>query len=267
MEAIAQKPQKREAYATVLHSSKSYVWCNRLSPQLQTRTHRDLILLLDPSFSNPPAKLSPGPAHRLRQDHLHRLRRRRFHQPRHPLPLPQMSAGNDGSIFNSGVMVIKPSNCTFRMLMDRRKDIVSYNGGDQGFLNEVFVWWHRLPRRVNFLKNFWSNSSIEASVKNQLLGSDPPKLYSLHYLGFKPWQCYRDYDCNWDVADQRVYASDAAHERWWKVHDAMEEGLQRFCGLSEERKIEVEWGRKMAREMGFRDQHWRINVTDPRKFI
>ncbi|KAL0325600.1 UNVERIFIED_CONTAM: UDP-glucuronate:xylan alpha-glucuronosyltransferase 2 [Sesamum radiatum] len=84
---------------------------------------------------------------------------------------PQMSAtGNDGSIFNSGVMVIEPSNCTFRMLMNRRKEIVSYNGGDQGFLNEVFVWWQRLPRRVNFLKNFWSNSSIEASVKTSCSG-------------------------------------------------------------------------------------------------
>ncbi|KAK4390565.1 UDP-glucuronate:xylan alpha-glucuronosyltransferase 2 [Sesamum angolense] len=289
-------PRKREAYATVLHSSESYV-CGA-------------IILAQPPDPNP-TRPHPPPRHHFRTRPPSSLRAgwtsvssngSATREPRRApttyskfrlwqltdydkiifidsdvvvfrnldilFHFPQMSAtGNDGSIFNSGVMVIEPSNCTFRMLMNRRKEIVSYNGGDQGFLNEVFVWWQRLPRRVNFLKNFWSNSSIEASVKNQLFGSDPPKLYSLHYLGLKPWQCYRDYDCNWDVADQRVYASDAAHERWWKVHDDMEEGLQRFCGLSEERKIELEWGRKIAREMGFQDQHWRINVTDPRKFI
>ncbi|KAM7517074.1 hypothetical protein LguiA_006657 [Lonicera macranthoides] len=163
-------------------------------------------------------------------------------------------------------MVIEPSNCTFKILMDHRSDIVSYNGGDQGYLNEVFVWWHRLPRRVNFLKNFWSNYTLEASMKNQLFGSDPPKLYTIHYLGLKPWLCYRDYDCNWDIEDQRVYASEVAHKRWWKLHDAMDEGLQRFCELSDRRKIELEWDRMKAKKAGLPGQYWSINVTDPRKF-
>jgi len=179
---------------------------------------------------------------------------------------PQMSAtGNDVWIFNSGIMVIEPSNCTFKILMDRRKEIISYNGGDQGFLNEVFVWWHRLPRRVNFLKNFWANTTNEASVKNELFGADPPKVYSIHYLGLKPWLCYRDYDCNWNIGDQRVYASDVAHQRWWKFHDAMDEKLQKFCGLTKKRKIELDWDRKMARKSQFSDEHWKINVTDPRR--
>lgn len=164
-------------------------------------------------------------------------------------------------------MVIEPSNCTFRMLMHRRNEIISYNGGDQGFLNEVFVYWHRLPRRVNFLKNFWANTSTETALKNQMFGSDPPKVYSIHYLGIKPWLCYRDYDCNWDVADQHVYASDIAHSRWWRVHDAMDEELQRECRLSERRKIELSWNRKVAGETGIGGSHWRINVTDPRLFI
>ena len=138
--------------------------------------------------------------------------------------------------------------------MDRRKDIISYNGGDQGFLNEVFVWWHRFPRRVNFLKNFWANTTLEASIKNELFGADPPKVYSIHYLGLKPWNCYRDYDCNWNIGDQRVYASDVAHKRWWKFHDGMNETLQKFCGLTEQRKIELDWERRVARLTGFVDQ-------------
>ncbi|KAK4383431.1 UDP-glucuronate:xylan alpha-glucuronosyltransferase 2 [Sesamum angolense] len=293
---------RREAYATVLHSREAYV-CGAITlaqSLLQTRTRRDLLLLLDTSISQPKRDALSRAGWKLR--FITRIRNPRAEKNSYNeynyskfrlwqlthydkiifidsdivvlrnldvlFHFPQMSAtGNDGSIFNSGVMVIEPSNCTFRMLMNRRKEIVSYNGGDQGFLNEVFVWWHRLPRRVNFLKNFWSNTSSEATVKNQLFGSDPPKLYSIHYLGLKPWLCYRDYDCNWDIPEQRVYASDVAHARWWRVHDTMDEGLKRFCGLSERRKIELEWDRKVAGKMGLSDRHWEINVTDPRRFL
>ncbi|KAL0314844.1 UNVERIFIED_CONTAM: UDP-glucuronate:xylan alpha-glucuronosyltransferase 2 [Sesamum angustifolium] len=48
-------PRNREAYATVLHSSESYV-CGAIilaHSLLQTRTRRDLILLLDTSISEP----------------------------------------------------------------------------------------------------------------------------------------------------------------------------------------------------------------------
>ncbi|KAK6130854.1 hypothetical protein DH2020_035400 [Rehmannia glutinosa] len=293
---------KREAYATVLHSSEAYV-CGAITlaqSLLQTRTRRDLILLLDTSISQPKrAALSRAGWNlrfikRIRNPKAEKNSYNEYNYSKFRLwqltdydkiifidsdvvvllnldvlfNFPQMSAtGNDGSIFNSGIMVIEPSNCTFRMLMNRRKEIVSYNGGDQGFLNEVFVWWHRLPRRVNFLKNFWSNSSNEATVKNQLFGSDPPKLYSIHFLGLKPWLCYRDYDCNWDIPSQRVYASDVAHARWWRVYDAMDEALKGFCGLPEYRKIELEWDRKKARKLGLEYRHWKINVTDPRRFI
>ncbi|PIN10036.1 Glycosyl transferase, family 8 - glycogenin [Handroanthus impetiginosus] len=302
IKAQTRNPQTREAYATVIHSSESYV-CGAITlaqSLLQTRTRRDLLLLLDTSISEPKRQALIRAGWTLR--FIKRIRNPKAEKDSYNeynyskfrlwqltdydkiifidsdviilrnldilFYFPQMSAtGNDGYIFNSGVMVIEPSNCTFRMLMKRRKEIISYNGGDQGFLNEFFVWWHRLPRRVNFLKNFWSNSSIEASVKNQLFGSDPPKLYSIHYLGLKPWNCYRDYDCNWNIEDQIVYASDEAHARWWKVHDSMEEELQKVCGLTERRKIELAWDRKKARERGFKNQRWRINITDPRKFV
>ncbi|RVW40522.1 UDP-glucuronate:xylan alpha-glucuronosyltransferase 2 [Vitis vinifera] len=293
---------KREAYATVLHSSDTYV-CGAITlaqSLLRTGTKRDLLLLLDSSIpvSKRDALAAAGWQIRL----IKRIRNPKAEKDSYNeynyskfrlwqlteydkiifidadiivlrnldllFHFPQMSAtGNDGSIFNSGIMTIEPSNCTFRILMNHIKDIVSYNGGDQGFLNEVFVWWHRFPKRVNFLKNFWSNSTVEAGVKNQLFGSDPPKLYSIHYLGLKPWLCYRDYDCNWDIENQLVYASDVAHHRWWKLHDAMDESLQTFCGLSERRKIELAWDRKVAGERGLRNQHWSINVTDPRRFL
>ncbi|XP_022752321.1 UDP-glucuronate:xylan alpha-glucuronosyltransferase 2-like [Durio zibethinus] len=296
----ATRNAKREAYATMLHSSESYV-CGAIAlaqSLLKTGTNRDLILLLDGSISEAQRDALKAAGWQLR--FIKRIRNPRAEKGsyneynyskfrlwqltdydkvifidadiivlRNLDPLfhfPQMTAtGNDIWIFNSGIMVIEPSNCTFKLLMNKRKEIFSYNGGDQGFLNEVFVWWHRLPRRVNFLKNFWSNSTVEIGLKSQLFAADPPKLYAIHYLGLKPWRCYRDYDCNWNIGDQRVYASDAAHQRWWKFHDNMDEKLQKFCGLTKKRKNDLDWDRKKAREAGFKDEHWRIHITDPRR--
>ncbi|XP_065880392.1 UDP-glucuronate:xylan alpha-glucuronosyltransferase 2 isoform X2 [Euphorbia lathyris] len=294
------KTAKREAYATVLHSSESYV-CGAITlaqSLRQTGTTRDLILLIDNSISESKRNALSASGwiirliKRIRNPRAEKYSYNEYNYSKFRLwqltdydkiifidsdimvlknldilfNFPQMSAtGNDIWIFNSGIMVIEPSNCTFKILMDRRKDIISYNGGDQGFLNEVFVWWHRLPRRVNFLKNFWANTSLEASVKNELFGAEPAKVYSIHYLGLKPWNCYRDYDCNWNIGDQRVYASDVAHKRWWKFYDGMDENLKKFCGLNKQRKIELDWERKMARNSGFIDQHWKINITDSRR--
>ncbi|GLU04274.1 hypothetical protein SLE2022_214330 [Rubroshorea leprosula] len=291
---------KREAYATVLHSKETYV-CGAIAlaqSLLNTGTKRDLVLLIDKSISAPKREALAAAGWKIR--FIKRIRNPRAEKGSYNeynyskfrlwqltdynkvifidadilvlrnldllFHFPQMTAtGNDVWIFNSGIMVIEPSNCTFKMLMENRREIVSYNGGDQGFLNEIFVWWHRLPRRVNFLKNFWANNTVETGLKNQLFGADPPKVYSIHYLGLKPWMCYRDYDCNWDKLDQQVYASDVAHERWWKVHDTMDEKLQKFCGLTKLRRIELDWDKRKAREGGLKDEHWRINITDPRR--
>ncbi|KAG8654754.1 UDP-glucuronate:xylan alpha-glucuronosyltransferase 2 isoform X2 [Manihot esculenta] len=295
-----ERTKRREAYVTVLHSSESYV-CGAIAlvqSLRKTGTKRDLILLLDKSISQPKREALAAAGwnirliKRIRNPLAKKYSYNEYNYSKFRLwqltdydkiifidsdiivlrnldvlfQFPEMTAtGNDIWIFNSGIMVIEPSNCTFKILMDHRKDIISYNGGDQGFLNEVFVWWHRLPRRVNFLKNFWANTTLEASVKNELFGADPPKVYSIHYLGLKPWNCYRDYDCNWNIGDQRVYASDVAHRTWWKFHDGMDENLQKFCGLTKNRKIELDWDRMMARKNRFNDKHWKINITDSRR--
>ncbi|KAI3673018.1 hypothetical protein L6452_39126 [Arctium lappa] len=294
------KSTKRHAYATVLHSSETYVCGAIMLAQtlLKTGTKHDLILLIDTSISVAKRHALSNAGWTIRI--IERIRNPRAENNTYNeynyskfrlwqltdydkiifidsdilvlrnldiiFNFPQMSAvGNDNSIFNSGIMVIEPSNCTFKHFMEQTNEIVSYNGGDQGFLNEIFVYWHRLPRRVNFLKNFWSNTTVESSMKNQLFGADPPKLYAIHYLGLKPWLCYRDYDCNWDIGDQRVYASDVAHRTWWKLHDTIDESLQSHCKLTERRKIELKWDRMQAKKIGFSDEHWRINVTDPRR--
>nr|CAD1838075.1 unnamed protein product [Ananas comosus var. bracteatus] len=292
---------RREAYVTVLHSKENYV-CGviMLAHRLRkTGSDRDLVLLHDKSIG--PQKLQAladagwalREIERIRSPHAKRGAYNAYNYSKlriwqlsdhydkvvfvdsdvlvlrnldHLFRLPQMSAaGNSRAIFNSGVMVIEPSNCTFEALMLRHEDVVSYNGGDQGFLNEMFAWWHRLPRRVNFLKILRGNTTEERRMKDRLYVTEPATLYGLHYLGIKPWRCYRDYDCNWNVDDQRRFASDAAHAVWWRRHDEMGEGMRRMCGLTAERKQQLERERRKAEAAGYSDGHWRINVTDWRK--
>ncbi|CAJ1937855.1 unnamed protein product [Sphenostylis stenocarpa] len=180
--------------------------------------------------------------------------------------MPEITAtGNDATLFNSGVMVVEPSNCTFKLLMDHINEFDSYNGGDQGYLNEIFTWWHRMPRHMNFLKHFWVGDDEETKqMKSLLFGADPPILYVLHYLGMKPWLCFRDYDCNWNADIFHEFASDVAHERWWKVHDAMPKLLQQFCMLKSKQKAQLEWDRRQAKTANYSDGHWRIKVKDKR---
>ncbi|KAG0569641.1 hypothetical protein KC19_6G104300 [Ceratodon purpureus] len=179
--------------------------------------------------------------------------------------LPEISAtGNDVHRFNSGVMVIEPSNCTFQILMDQILETTSYNGGDQGYLNEIFPWWHRLPKRVNFLKHFWSNDTEELTTKTELFSADPPVLYVLHYLGMKPWVCFRDYDCNWNLEEQHKYASDLAHATWYRIHDSMPVTLQRQCWLKTLTKAAREVERRQAEADNYSDEHWKIKIKDPR---
>lgn len=180
--------------------------------------------------------------------------------------MPEISAtGNNGTLFNSGVMVIEPSNCTFQLLMEHINEIESYNGGDQGYLNEIFTWWHRIPKHMNFLKHFWVGDEEAVKQKKiRLFGAEPPILYVLHYLGYKPWMCFRDYDCNWNFDILQEFASDIAHRSWWKVHDAMPEKLHNFCLLGSRQKAQLEWDRRQAQKGNYSDGHWNITVQDDR---
>lgn len=169
------------------------------------------------------------------------------------------AAGDHSHVFNSGLMVIEPSTCTFEMLMEKRVSVASYNGGDQGFLNGVFTWWHRLPRGVNSFKHF-DKGDATRGVKSGA--------HALHFFGVKPWMCHSDYDCNWDRAEMRVYASDAFNERWWEVYDVMPEKLRRFCDLTAEMDGRIRVYRSKAdMDRSFHDGHWKIKVKDPRQIV
>ncbi|ONK64362.1 uncharacterized protein A4U43_C07F25020 [Asparagus officinalis] len=237
---------QREAYATVLHSSSSYVCGAIVLAQsiLKSGSTRDLILLHDSIPDSSLQALSAAgwklhPITRIRNPHARRNTYNEYNYSKLRLwqltdykkiifvdsdllilrnidflfQLPEISAaGNHDSIFNSGVMLIEPSNCTFKVLMSHTHDVTSYNGG------------------------------------------------------YKPWACYRDYDCNWNRMESRVYANDIAHWRWWNVYDAMDDKLKRYCGLSEKRKWSLENERKKAEKLRFEDEHWKLTTLDPRKY-
>ncbi|WCJ43159.1 plant glycogenin-like starch initiation protein 5 [Euphorbia peplus] len=287
---------RRFAYATVLHSSEAYV-CGAIALAqsiIQSNSTYDLILLHDSSIS--PNSLdglrSAGWKTKLIQPIRSPFARKDSYNEWNYSKLriwqlkeydklifidsdivvlknldsffyyPQLSAcGNDKMLFNSGIMVIEPSECKFNDIMSKIPKLKSYNGGDQGFLNEVFTWWHRLPSKLNYLKAFISESNNIKNRNHEI--SD--NIYTIHLLGLKPWMCYRDYDCNWDMADRHKYASDSAHLKWWKVYDGMPKKLQKYCGLTKHMDFRIRKWRKIAKKAELPDQHWKINVKDPRQ--
>ncbi|GMN48383.1 hypothetical protein TIFTF001_017556 [Ficus carica] len=290
----------REAYATILHSAHVYV-CGAIAAAQSIRmagSTRDLVILVDETISDyhrGGLEAAGWKIHTIKRIRNPKAEPEAYNEWNYSkfrlwqlteydkiifidadllilrnidflFEMPEISAtGNNATLFNSGVMVIEPSNCTFQLLMDHINEIVSYNGGDQGYLNEIFTWWHRIPKHMNFLKHFWEGDEPEKKeMKTRLFGADPPILYVLHYLGNKPWICFRDYDCNWNVDILQEFASDVAHKRWWKVHNAMPENLHKYCLLRSKQKAALEWDRRQAEKANYTDGHWKIKIKDKR---
>ncbi|XP_057434078.1 putative UDP-glucuronate:xylan alpha-glucuronosyltransferase 4 [Lotus japonicus] len=170
---------------------------------------------------------------------------------------PQLSASpNDRrALFNSGLLIVEPSHCMFEYMMNKTSKVVQ--GDDQGFLNEIFTWWHRLPSGVNYLKSAYQLINEKYEVLEDV--------YAVHYFGWKPWMCYRDYDCNWDLQDHHVIASDTAHQLWWQVHDTLPKELQSHCALTRQINERLVKMRKLAKDASLPDGHWKIEIKDPRK--
>lgn len=290
----------REAYATILHSAHVYV-CGAIVAAQSIRmagSTRDLVILVDETISDyhreglAAAGWKIHTIKRIRNPKAEKDAYNEWNYSKFRLwqltdydkiifidadllilrnidflfEMPEITAtGNNATLFNSGVMVVEPSNCTFQLLMEHINEIESYNGGDQGYLNEIFTWWHRIPKHMNFLKHFWEGDEEEKKQRKvRLFGADPPILYVLHYLGNKPWTCFRDYDCNWNVDILQEFASDVAHKTWWKVHDAMPENLHKYCLLRSKQKAALEWDRMQAQKGNYSDGHWKIKIKDKR---
>lgn len=284
---------QREAYVTVLHSSEAYV-CGAIALAqsiIQKNSTRDLVLLHDKSISGKSlrglraagwktkwiSRIRSPFAKKDSYNEWNYSKLRVWQLTEYDKIIfidsdllvlknidefffyPELSAaGNDKVLFNSGVMVIEPSLCKFEDMMLKSFKVSSYNGGDQGFLNEVFTWWHRLPKRINHLKVFSKQDDKEHQVGDGL--------YAIHYLGLKPWMCYKDYDCNWDMVSRHVFASDSAHKKWWQVYDAMPKKLQQYCALTKHMDKRIKKWRRIAENASLANGHWKIKPKDPRQY-
>ncbi|XP_047983924.1 putative UDP-glucuronate:xylan alpha-glucuronosyltransferase 4 [Salvia hispanica] len=291
---IERLKQPREAYATIVHSIETYV-CGAIALArsiIKLNTTKDLILLADDHIS--PKSINGLQSagwkikriQRIRNPHSTKNSYNKWNYSKLRLwqltdydkiifidsdfivtksldeffKYPGISArGNNKDRFNSGLMLLEPSMCTFRSLMEKRWVVRSYNGGDQGYLNEMFPWWHRLPNKINYLTYYDPNNSDKN--REHVVPSD---VYAIDYLGWKPWTCYRDYDCNWDVLEHKKFASDSANNIWWDVYDKASDEMKENCILTPQMRTKFWNNRKRAKEANLSDGHWRIKIRDPR---
>lgn len=82
-------------------------------------------------------------------------------------------------IFNSGVFCCQPSPGLFAQILANLSTTTSYDGGDQGFLNEVFPNARRLDRSYNTLKRLYLHHPNLFRLED---------IKVLHFVGLKPWE-------------------------------------------------------------------------------
>ncbi|WP_048648325.1 glycosyltransferase [Nitratireductor soli] len=81
---------------------------------------------------------------------------------------------------NSGVFVAKPSEATFRQMLERLdKPDAFWPRTDQTFLQEFFPAWHGLPVFFNMLQYVWFNMPALWDWKS---------VHLVHYQYEKPWE-------------------------------------------------------------------------------
>ncbi|WOL05176.1 hypothetical protein Cni_G13902 [Canna indica] len=232
---------RREAYAMILHSAEQYV-CGAIAAAKSIRlagSARDLVILVDETISdrdrsgleaakwkvltilrirNPKVKCDAYnewnySKFRLWQltDYdniifidadLHVLRNIDF-----LFTMSEIRAiGNNATLFNSSVMVIEPSNCTFQLLMDHLEEITSYNGGNR--------YPCATETRVNLVEDIEGIAAEDASrsMNEELAGSPLNNAAPTESRGIASSAAQR-------VADVEDKASEVAHGAWRSAKD------------------------------------------------
>ncbi|KAI9065910.1 glycosyltransferase family 8 protein [Trametes sanguinea] len=126
-------------------------------------------------------------------------------------------------IFNSGVMVLTPGEDKFKELMELLKTKGTWDGGDQGLLNE---WrgdnWHRL----SFTYNTTPTAAYTYAPAYERFGS---KISAIHFIGpNKPWASitYRAPGTKYGQSSNKTvdskspaYDYDSLVDRWFDIYD------------------------------------------------
>ncbi|KAJ2929394.1 hypothetical protein H1R20_g7708, partial [Candolleomyces eurysporus] len=123
-------------------------------------------------------------------------------------------------IFNSGVLVFTPGEDKFNELNDLLKSKGTWDGGDQGLLNE---WRGNNWNRLSFTYNTTPTAAYTYAPAYERFGSE---ISALHFIGKnKPWNsiAYRvPFTSRSLVASdpaQQAYDYDSLVDRWYAVYD------------------------------------------------
>lgn len=135
----------------------------------------------------------------------------------------ELSAAPDAGwpdCFNSGVFVFRPSKETYRQLMlfaNQRGS--SFDGGDQGLLNEYFSHWRtaNIDRHLSFTYNVTSNAFYSYLPAITRFRND---VRVVHFAGSsKPWQLTYNTD-NEQLSGQSGQENEIQRDfllAWWRI--------------------------------------------------
>ncbi|KAF9786192.1 glycosyltransferase family 8 protein [Thelephora terrestris] len=123
-------------------------------------------------------------------------------------------------IFNSGVMVFSPGEEKFKAITDLLKEKGSWDGADQGLLNE---WRGSNWNRLSFTYNTTPTAAYTYAPAYERFG---PQISAIHFIGTnKPWYSILSrppgalYSLNKQTEGERVYDYDSLVDRWYSVYD------------------------------------------------
>jgi hypothetical protein len=127
-------------------------------------------------------------------------------------------------VFNSGVMVLRPSQAVFSDMMKQIHSIVAYDGGDQGFLIKYFEGsWLRLPFIYNALQTVYLDGN-----NRKAWDLVAPDIRVLHFIQFKPWVLE-------DAQAPARHTASPQHrilapilDEWWQARQLVQNGEERL---------------------------------------
>lgn len=133
------------------------------------------------------------------------------------------------SLFNSGVFVLRPSLGTFQKLVAFAESNGSFDGGDQGLLNDFFSDWSTadIKKHLPFTYNLNANASYFYAPAYKKYAD---QIHVIHYIGpGKPWLWARNQQGR--VVHRKEATFKTEHvQMWWDCHDRHISGL--VCAFS-----------------------------------
>lgn len=119
--------------------------------------------------------------------------------------------------FNSGVFVFRPSIETFKAILQFACVHGSFDGGDQGLLNQYFSTWATkdISKHLPFLYNMCSTATYTYQPAYKHFGSN---VKIVHFLGsWKPWHVQFSPQGSMLPRNQNQHQDSKHLQLWWSI--------------------------------------------------